>query len=67
MVLGHRQLQFVAVLLCNVNDRSVTTTVGQPDVTIDTTATIGNYETLNLKNLTRRQNVRSGVTEDKGS
>ncbi|WP_255404394.1 hypothetical protein [Mycobacterium sp. E2327] len=38
------------------------------DVTIDRTAWIGNYETLNLKNVTRRQNVRSGVTqEDKDS
>jgi hypothetical protein len=34
-------------------------------VTIDTNAPIGNYETLNLKNVTRRQNVRSGGTEDK--
>lgn len=36
-------------------------------VTIDTNAPIGNYETLNLKNATRRQNVRSGGTEDKDS
>jgi hypothetical protein len=40
----------------------------QADVTIDTNAPIGNYETLNLKNATRRQNVRSGGTqEDKDS
>ena len=36
-------------------------------MTIDTNGPIGNYETLNLKNVTRRQNVRSGGTEDKDS
>jgi hypothetical protein len=36
-------------------------------VTIDTNAPIGNYETLNLKNATRRQNVRSGWIQDKDS
>ena len=34
---------------------------------IDTNARVGNYETLNLKNVTRRQNVRSGGTGDKDS
>jgi hypothetical protein len=36
-------------------------------VTIDTNPLIGNYETLDLKNVARRQNVRSGETKDKDS
>ena len=36
-------------------------------MTIDTNPLIGNYETLDLKNVARRQNVRSGGTKDKDS